>query len=310
MLFLASDILNKSIIYKRILLNKIKNVDSIKHYKPEVALELTNYCNSRCIFCTHDKMTREKGFIKKDLYIKIINDMFNNGYKCLNLTGFGEPMLNKEIVDVIKYAKKRNILVKMFTNGALLNKELATKILNANLDEIIFSIDTVNKSEYAKTRVGLDLDTVIGNLKQMCETKIKFKYKTVISVQSTLYKGFEKVNIVYKELTNVVDKITFQSAFNWAGRMNDYRGPIGNKKYGYQFPCHLLWYNLVIRWNGEVSLCCVDYDSDIILGNLNNDSLDDVWNSENFKKYRKLHLCGKKIQIKLCSKCNMFPIWW
>lgn len=292
------------------LLKKAKSADQTSALKPEVALEITNYCNTNCVFCCRKKMERKKGFISEKLYEKIINEISESGYTSLNLTGFGEALLHKRIIEFIKYAKEKGLYVKMFTNGFLLTQKISKMMMESELDEIIISIDSITREEYNKVRGNLDFDQILANLHDCVDTKNKFGFKTIITIQATVYDDFKSVKEIYNSLHRTVDRITFQSAFNWGGAMGGYKGPMAGKEISDSMPCQLLWYNRVVRWNGDVSLCCVDYDSKVNLGNVGERLLDEIWNGENMKKLKKLHLDGNKINIELCRKCNLFPIWW
>ncbi len=75
-------------------------------------------------------------------------------------------------------------------------------------------------------------------------------------------------------------------------------------------PCRLLWTELVVSWDGRVPLCCIDYDDRMIIGDLNNESIRQVWTGEKLKKYRKIHINGDFNMIPLCKNCTCYFSWW
>jgi len=62
----------------------------------------------------------------------------------------------------------------------------------------------------------------------------------------------------------------------------------------------------MIHWNGDFSICCDDWDRKAVLGNVNNQSIHDIWNSPKLKEFRKLHLSGQCDRIALCKNCNVW----
>ena len=78
-----------------------------------VHIESTNLCNFKCSFCPHTKMKRKKGIMDFELYKKIIDEIKDWGIEELNLTGFGEPLLDPLLTEKIKYARKKmpNVLI-------------------------------------------------------------------------------------------------------------------------------------------------------------------------------------------------------
>ena len=97
----------------------------------EVRVENTNHCNASCVICPREKMTRPKGFMSIDLFRRIVDECTNHHIKEMHLQGFGEPFLDKDIFDRIRYAKERNIgRTFLVTNGSLLQKIRVKKSFN------------------------------------------------------------------------------------------------------------------------------------------------------------------------------------
>ena len=67
--------------------------------------------------------------------------------------------------------------------------------------------------------------------------------------------------------------------------------------------CKEPWQKLSVDWDGNVSACCGDYDRLLNIGNINKDSLYDIWNGELIKSYRKIISCNKLDSLSLCSGC-------
>ena len=120
-------------------------------------VELTNCCNLDCIMCPGQIMTRKVGFMTRETFAKIVDEA--KGYKPgIRFIRCGEPFLNKEIFSFINQAKRPDLIVHFTTNGLLLNDELLDKIFNSELDNIIFSLQGVDKSSYQEMRNNKQYD--------------------------------------------------------------------------------------------------------------------------------------------------------
>ena len=131
-------------------INKIKIIYSAKAKRirgglppAEIWIEPTNFCNLRCKMCPQSGgLTREKGFMNLELYKKIIDEV-GKWKPIIKLFNLGEPLLHPEIVNMIKYAKKKGCYVMINTNATLLNEKKSIDIINSGLDEISPSVDTM-----------------------------------------------------------------------------------------------------------------------------------------------------------------------
>ncbi|GAF75307.1 unnamed protein product, partial [marine sediment metagenome] len=135
-------------------------------------IESTNICNLRCPLCPTGagKLPHHAGKMSFDLFKKIIDQIGPYLYE-VQLMGFGEPLLNEDIFKIVKYAKNYPMKVRFNTNLTILDKDMARELVGSGLDNLTVSIDGVTQKTYEQYRVGGDLDTVLGNLKLLLDTK-------------------------------------------------------------------------------------------------------------------------------------------
>lgn len=138
-------------------------------------IEASSRCNLRCTFC--DKLPLLKpgqlGNLDFDLFKHII-DQFDGEQKLwgLKLSYRGEPLINPQLPDMVKYAKEHGVLDVYFnTNAMFLDEEKCRSLIEAGLDRISISIDGTEKSEYEKVRIGADFDKLIENLEKLIRLK-------------------------------------------------------------------------------------------------------------------------------------------
>ena len=97
---------------------------------------------------------------------------------------------------------------------------------------------------------------------------------------------------------------------DWAGQVDVKSSKFLTKSYPKSVPCRFLWIAMVVLWNGKVPLCCVDYEGKVTLGDLNEISINDVWNGEPLRTIRQKHLCKERNEVPLCSSCYSPSVWW
>lgn len=161
------------------------NGDNI--YPIELEVGLTNACNHRCIFCAVDYTGYQPTMLDADLFKRRIDEFAKKGIKSIIYAGEGEPLLNKNAVDIINYTKSQGIDAAMSTNGVLLTKEVSEECL-ASLTWIRFSTAAITEQTYEKIhqcRKG-DLQIVLQNMQEAVRIKKDQKASTTIGVQMLL----------------------------------------------------------------------------------------------------------------------------
>jgi len=138
-------------------------------------IEPTNECNLSCDNCPQTKLTRDKTFITLDKFKEII-DYTTQRVPFLSLSGFGEPTLHPNLIEMISYAKKKNFLkVCLETNGSKLTDDFIREIIAAGLDVLLLNLDALDLySKEAKDRiggVGLPSEEVIDRILKVRESQ-------------------------------------------------------------------------------------------------------------------------------------------
>ncbi len=157
-------------------------------YPIELEIGPSGACNHRCTFCALDHLGYKPNFLKKEIILRDIAQIRSmGGAKSVICAGEGEPLLNKEITEIINGMKKLGTDVAMSTNGALLSKEISKECLGS-LTWIRFSIASFEDDSYYKIQQAKagDLDKVKKNLADAVDVKRKNGYKTTLGVQCLL----------------------------------------------------------------------------------------------------------------------------
>lgn len=300
-------------IYRKLYEKQInKKTNKYEKIPFRVMVENTNLCNADCVFCPHKKMKRNTGVMVMDLYKKIVNDCVKSKINYLTIYGFGEPLLDKNFIERVKLAKKAGIeRVTTNTNAAFLTKEIAREIIKSGLDEIYISFDAATKKTYEKIRPGLQFDEVEKNIKTLIELKKKnnsTKPEVFLSfVENDINK--DEVKLYEKKWKKLVDGVSFSLVHNWTGEVD-----FGQNEVSLKDPCRLLWTDMVISFNGDVPLCCNDYENKVILGNIKKNTIKQIWGGSKLKTIREKHLERKFGELSLCGHCqynlHYKSPWW
>jgi MoaA/NifB/PqqE/SkfB family radical SAM enzyme len=284
---------------------------SLLAYPKYVELETVNACNARCPMCTIDDWQRKSPTMKDDLFLKIADDLGANAsaLKRVSLYRDGEPLLDKKMAWRISELKRRGIPeTAIATNAQLLTEKKATELLESGLDLIIFSIDSLKKEVFEKIRARLDFETVIENTKRFIELRDKGGYETKIWIrmirQQDNFSELEDYLAHWTPLISPFDRVYYHDIFNWGGQLEEYVSVSDNSEV--ERPCVALWSLLVIFSDGFVPLCNVDYNGKYPTGDVNKNSIQEIWQNQTIEKRRALHLSGSKGEISLCTNCDVW----
>lgn len=273
-----------------------------------LVIEPYNLCNLSCVMCPYPDMTREKEQMSMDLFRKIVDDAAVNNFKTLSLSLYNEPYLDSLFFERIKYAKKKGFYVLVATNGSSLTEERIEKTLESGLDCVTFSIDSLDKEKYENIRVNAKFEKTINNVKRLIEYRNQKKSSLPLITMSAIEQGDDPSLDHMSEILEGLDLYAVSKLDNRRGGESNYR------RLGLRYPCWWIWHQLVVYSNGKIALCCMDYDDNFQLGNLNHQTIEEVWNSEKFSKLRKLHLDGKFDEIAMCKGCDIpyrqSPFFW
>jgi radical SAM protein with 4Fe4S-binding SPASM domain len=226
---------------------------------------------------------------------------------CSSDLGFGEPLLNKNLPEMIRLLKEAGVtdFVEFTTNGWWLTPDLNKQLIDAGLDAITISVPGLT-NESIKKACGkdVDFDRYVDNINQLylmkgnCRIHIKItNYDLSTEDEQKFYNLFE----------NICDEISVDNVVPiWNGidgeqveSTNIYREPIRPVEV-----CPYIFYHLTVHANGDVSTCFVDWEHRNVLGNVEHNTLKGIWNSLQLHEMRVNHLRGLKDIYPMCMGCR------
>ena len=285
-----------------------RSVDQFKPHYPflDVIAEASNVCNLRCSMCFQiDEalpvtQTTKVPFMSMDTFRKIVDECSAYKTPALKLSWRGEPMLNKNFTEMIRYAKAKGILeVTSLTNATLMDEKACREIVGARLDQLVISVDGFTKEIYEKIRVGADYDVVLNNIKNLLAIRGKSR-KPFIRLQYTeSVINKHETAAFYQYWKDKVDEITISYC-------QDFGSPEKNVSINiptHDFSCRQPFQRLVVMTDGTVCVCATDVMGSNAIGNIHQKSLKDLWQSPQINQLRDQHKSGKYYLNSMCRIC-------
>lgn len=282
-----------------------------------IVVDVTNSCNLRCPVCPVTiAMTRKRGLMKLEVFKKIIDDFKALDAKPAMYFNFsGEPTLNPALPEFVAYAHENGHETFLSTNATKLDDEISEKLILAGLDRVYLCMDGFSKEAQESYRVNSDFDEVKANIETFLDARKRLGAKNPKCVLQTLLTaysehqiddinawareaGFDQIR--YKTFsigsyTSEEEKAEFSRFLPQRDDLR--RHPTGVERATCVAPLH----QSVVFWNGDLGLCCIDYDQMIQLPNIGEDGFLKAYRSDEAARARKR---GYLKQFDICQGCS------
>ena len=271
-------------------------------------IEPTNSCNLKCCCCPRDKTAKLQGtnFLSLKSFKKLVDEASQYPQlTMLNLHKDGEPLLHKQLPEMVLYAKEKNVAktIHLNTNGTLLDTKRALKLLQSGIDDITISVDAAYPDTYFKLKGRNHLDHLNQKIEAFFNWRDQLGDKTFIRVKIMEYDlvSQDEIEEFHSRWKNIADQVQVTGIHSWSGAINDLN--ITDETSSNRYPCGLLWYMMAVNSNGKVSVCNVDWDYSGVIGDIHSSSLHKIWNNPTMRKIRCSHLESKWDFVPVCDKC-------
>jgi radical SAM protein with 4Fe4S-binding SPASM domain len=319
--FTVSRALNAFRVWKSFRKAKNGNYPLAEGLPFSISIEPTTSCNLRCPECPSGlrSFTRPTGMLSVALFKKTIDKLAHH-VNYLTFYFQGEPYLHNNFLEMVAYASAKNIYTATSTNAHYLKESTAEETVKSGLKKLIISIDGTSQDTYQSYRVGGSLEKVIEGTKAIVNAKRKLKSATPYVVfQFLVVKPNEhqipEVYTLAKKLG--VDEVKLKSAqiydfengsplipkqekYSRYRLEEDGRYQIKNK---FENNCWKMWHSCVITWDGKVLPCCFDKDAQYSMGNLQEQSFEEIWFGEKYQQFRNTLFNSRK-EIEICKNCT------
>ncbi len=267
-----------------------------------LAIESTAKCNLFCPMCPRENFY----FPARDMELPLFRKIIDESKDFLEFAvpyGVGEPLLNPEIYDMIRYCRELGVPTGISTNATTLTEDAARRLIEAGLDYIIFAFDGATAETYEKYRKGGNFERVRANILTFLEVKKQLKSRIFCIIQMVRLnenrhevpalirmwriEGIDEIRIKKDEVHNEGSAIPGDDVN---------RPPM-------RHPCYLLWRGpMYIHYDGTVFPCCYIYPEEPV-GNVRKNTMGEIWNSERMVKLREAHITGDLSGYAACRNC-------
>lgn len=301
--------------------NHDKFPERVSYLPYVVDIEPNIKCNLACRMCqitTWDRSAPDMSLVDFKSLIEKIPTLLK-----IKLQGMGEPFLNRELMEMIEYAVGRKIKMVTNTNGTLLGEKLSCRIIKSGLDTIAISIDGATAETYEKIRIKGDFNKVIKNLELLVSLRGGRPYPKINVWMVGLKENIHELPDLVKICAKIgVDELILQHDVNywgkeeWEDRLSGISLSEDREKAdgfireaegiargtGTQFrvfegdrysvennnPCRWPWESFYITTDGYICPCCIACDPGVInFGNIREQSIVNIWNSEEYMEFRR-----------------------
>jgi MoaA/NifB/PqqE/SkfB family radical SAM enzyme len=297
---------------------------------PEVRIEPTNLCNYTCTMCPREEHDRPKGFMPMDFYKSIVDEVITMGAKQITLVNFGEPFIDPTLEDKIYYASQHGLRTYLITNASLFHlpskSEFAKKsgkpmnkieaAVKAGLTEIRLSFYGATKEVYESVMVGGRFEQTEANIRLAAEMRQLYGTEIISPTTKEKIKSPE-ISMFFLEFNKeksaqskeMLDFLNYTEPFAdyvevWRphnfGDGRQYR-EIKQEKKSCGRPNSG---PIQINWKGIVVPCCYDYNEEIPLGNIAQQTVEEVLRGTAYEALRISHNTKQFEQVPYCNSCD------
>lgn len=276
-----------------------------KNFPIQINLEVSRSCNYDCPFCAR-KEAPEGMHIPFDLAKKVILEANDYGPTTFALHMWGEPLMNPEWLKIVRFIHDQPVAhgTTMTTNGYLLNSANINKVFESGLSQLIISLHTFDEDEY-KLRVGKDikLEKVLENLRELSKHPKSQSLTKIIRLFSTKDEPENNPDLIkeFKALGYIIENEVYDNSANFIDGWSEVE--VKSERY----PCYHPFLTLTVTVQGDVTICCVDANHSLKIGNAFEENIHNLWTGEKLKKMQLEHMTGKFTS--LCEICKGCDTW-
>ncbi len=274
-------------------------------------VETVNSCNSRCVMCGIDFDKKAKAVMADDVFRSIIDEIagWPDHVLRVTLTLDGEPLIDKKLPDRIRRVKQAGPFeAHISTNASLLTEKTGRALIEAGLDLVYITVDSLKKDVYDAIRVGLDFDVVYENVLNFVTLRDRLGAATAIRVQMVQqeanYDEADDFEAHWGPILSPRDQVVVQRAHNWGNAAEVMK--FGDEDQVNDHPCIAPFGTCVILVDGSIRLCCMDVEDTCVLGKVQDASIAELWRGERMRAAREVHLSGRREDIAICDGCTLW----
>ncbi len=286
----------------RLLWEYLRRRERLSALPVEYIVETTAKCNLYCPMCPRETIHQPKEDMTEEIFTRLADEAGRSAEHMM-LIGLGEPFLDPHIFDRIEYCHRHGIHTLLSTNGTFLDEKTSARLLDSPLAHVTLSFDGATRESFEYYRKGARFEKVRDNFVRFARMKKERRSAMQVVVQMVRME---------RNAAEVDDFVRFWSAVPGVDQVrikedetNLMRPDAGHEAADWKHPCHYLWRGpMYVKWNGDAYPCCQSYMlGGAPVGRIGDARLEDIWNSDEMRRMRRLHAVGRAQEVDICSRC-------
>jgi len=272
---------------------------------PTLCIELTNYCNLACTYCSSPLKLRPQGFMQPATFNRMLQQITETRIGWVSIVGNGEPTLHRHFPEWIRQIARATKFVELTTNLQRADERLLRSIVEAPVNLVHVSVDGASKEEYERMRVGGHFERLLRNLRALKRLKEQTQSPALVDVRVLLLPAQReheaRILEFWRDFADVVSK---QYVVNFDHGSQGY-----DSTYKPNARCTLPFKILDVNWDGNVPMCTYSRmqtgnPQGLTLGNINQQTIAQMWNGPIIQQYRDGHRYQREELVPMCKGCS------
>ena len=265
-----------------------------------VLVETTLRCPADCVICPNKKITGRRRDIDWDLFCRIVDECHDAGVAEFHPFINGEPLSWPRLAEGLDYLARMlpEAAVHIYTSGHGLDEDMTKRLLGSTVSQVHFSIDGLSKAVYEAHRRGLSYERVMANVAAFLEAAWNRRASVGTRVVMTLTEDNRHEADAFRDYWR--DRVDVVEVLPCDGRGGEGRAPASDD--GRRLPCFQVASRAYVLSDGSVVGCCKDSIGQSVFGNVATQSLRQIWNSPDYRRFREL-AGGVPGGFEVCRRC-------
>lgn len=294
---------------------RVMNMEEVPDFPMTIEMENNNYCNLRCHMCVFavkgmhpdHKNGMQKRNMPFDTFTRAIDEGADHGLRACTYGVLCEPLLHPEILKMVDYAAKKGLFdQRLGSNGLLLTEDVSRSLIESRLPRLEISMEAATEETYNKIRKGSNFKKVLSNIHNFLKLRDKLGSRLPL-----LRVSFLRTNINDHELDafldyweDYADYFSIQHPIDYELEIEDSLLDFGVPKDRKGFRCEKTFQRVFMRHDGSIMACGhIHGYKPFRLGNVNEQTIKSMWDSELMEELRGLHRNGEYYKNKICYNC-------
>lgn len=261
-----------------------------------------------------NNMTRDQGLMRFEVFQKVIDEFVAANPRAaarqeMWLHGFGESLVHPEFARFMRYAVDKGVNAGLSINPLMLTDDTARALIGARPAHLYFALDGHDDASFERIR---GVPRAYTKSKERLLAFLAAKQAAGLKTKTTLVmidfpRNRESIEAVREEWSQVpgLDHFMPKTFTTWDGTAPDVRELVKDclPQVGREVTCAVPWHNLTVTWDGDVTACCLDYDKKQVVGNVERQTLAEIWNGPEIRSLR-AQFIANDVTSPLCRNCD------